>query len=149
MKYKISWGTKIAILYSSFVVMIAVMVLKSNLQKVDLVSADYYAQELKFQEKIDGQNNMNALNINLECTGKNKRASLAFPKEFAGQITNGELLFYRPSNSLLDLSVPLKLDSNGIQVIENKNFERGIYQLKLNFKINGTSYFREQQFFMN
>jgi hypothetical protein len=51
-----SWGTKIAFLYLSFATMIGVMVYKSVTQSVDLVAPNYYEQELKYQDKIDGIN---------------------------------------------------------------------------------------------
>ena len=55
-----SWGTKIAFLYLSFATMIGVMVYKSVTQSVDLVAPNYYEQELKYQDKIDGINNLSA-----------------------------------------------------------------------------------------
>ena len=51
-----NWGYKIMIVYLVFVAGIAVMVYNSAMQNIDLVTPDYYAKELKYQEKIDETN---------------------------------------------------------------------------------------------
>ena len=144
-----NWGKKIAILYIGFVLMIVFLVLKSNHENTDLVSADYYAQELKFQDKIDGQNNMNALSGQVQCEARNKTVNITFPQELFGKNTTGEILFYRPSDATLDLSSKLEMDAQGNQVIHSENFKRGIYRMQLKCVANSKSYYYEQQIFMN
>ena len=48
-----NWGYKILLVYLIFILGILFMVFKSSTQKTDLVTTDYYAKELKYQEKID------------------------------------------------------------------------------------------------
>jgi len=48
-----SWGKKITILYIGFVLLIVSMVTISASHKIELVSKDYYAQELDYQQKIN------------------------------------------------------------------------------------------------
>ena len=48
-----NWGYKILFVYIAFVAGILAMVFGSSSQKVDLVTPDYYAKELKYQDKID------------------------------------------------------------------------------------------------
>jgi hypothetical protein len=57
----ISWGIKIAMLYCGFVALIIIMVSMAMNQKIDLVSKDYYEQELNYQKKIDKTNRSHAL----------------------------------------------------------------------------------------
>ncbi len=56
-----NFGSKITVLYLSFVGLILTLVFMCFGQKVELVSKDYYAQELKFQDKIDAINNEKGL----------------------------------------------------------------------------------------
>ncbi|MEQ1555036.1 MAG: FixH family protein, partial [Ferruginibacter sp.] len=56
-----NWGYKILSFYALFVVGILFMVFKSSSQNTDLVTTDYYAKELKYQDKIDEQNRVSAL----------------------------------------------------------------------------------------
>ena len=144
-----SWGTRIAALYIGFVIMISVLVFKSNGEKVDLVSVDYYAQELKFQDKIDGQKNMNSLSGRVTCEAKNKSVTIQFPAELIGKYVTGEILFYRPSDNDLDLRTQLLLDSLGKQKIRNDKFKRGVYLMQIKCSLNSKSFYYEQQIFMN
>ena len=51
---KLNWGYKIAIFYILFVVGIVFLVFKASNQKVDLVTADYYGEEVRYQgRRID------------------------------------------------------------------------------------------------
>ena len=50
---KINWGTKIVILYSSFVIMMLGMVFFAVNQEFHLVTDNYYEEELLFQEQIN------------------------------------------------------------------------------------------------
>ncbi|MGL6269890.1 MAG: FixH family protein, partial [Chitinophagaceae bacterium] len=50
---KFNWGYKIAVFYLVFIAGIMFLVIKSSRQQMDLVTTDYYAQELKYQDKID------------------------------------------------------------------------------------------------
>jgi hypothetical protein len=60
-----NWGYKILFVYAIFITGILFMVFKSATQKMDLVTPDYYAKELKYQEKIDESNRVNALSEEL------------------------------------------------------------------------------------
>jgi hypothetical protein len=146
---KINWGTKIALLYVGFVAMIAVMVFKSSQHKVDLVSADYYAQELKFQDKIDGKNNLSSLSTKIDWLAKDKQIDIKFPMELVEGKAVGEIKLYRPSNSQDDLKFPLQINEKGNQLIKSEQFKRGVYLMQISFKIGETDYFSEQELFMN
>ena len=48
-----NWGYKILMVYVIFIAGILLLVFKSSSQNQDLVTEDYYEQELKYQQKID------------------------------------------------------------------------------------------------
>lgn len=144
-----NWGKKIAILYIGFICMIGLLVYKSSAERVDLVSPDYYAQELKFQDKINQMNNMNLISGKLEYQAKNNIITINYPKSWQEFPATGEIKFYRPSNSKLDFTTSLKIDSTGVQQIQNAQFERGIYTMQIGFTQQGKKYYMEQQVFMN
>ena len=56
-----NWGYKILLVYVVFVAGIMFLVFKSSSQKMDLVTTDYYAKELKYQQKIDAMNKVQKL----------------------------------------------------------------------------------------
>ena len=58
---KFNWGYKIVLVYSVFVAGILYLVVQSSRQQMDLVTDDYYAQEIRYQEKIDQSKRASAL----------------------------------------------------------------------------------------
>ncbi|MGZ4076494.1 MAG: FixH family protein, partial [Bacteroidia bacterium] len=99
---KIGWGTKIAILYISFALLMGTMVAMCMHQKDDLVSEDYYEKELVFQNKIDETNNANALNEKIKHFITDENMELKFPSVFKDKKVSGEILFFRPSDASKD-----------------------------------------------
>ena len=56
-----SWGTRIAIVYISFVVMIVTLIILCTGENIDLEYKDYYARELKYQDKLEAITNERSL----------------------------------------------------------------------------------------
>ena len=75
-----NWGYKILIVYAVFVTGIVFMVYKSSNEKMDLVTADYYGKELKFQQQIDETKRTDALSEEVRYEVKNNRLLIYFPK---------------------------------------------------------------------
>jgi hypothetical protein len=140
----ISWGTKIAILYSSFVLMIGVMVYVCVNQQVDLVSDDYYERELAFQDKINEMNNANALPEKIIHTILASEIQLQFPNLFKGQKMEGEIYFFRPSDKSKDFKLPVSLNDNMQEVISLSNLSKGMYKMQINWTTNEKKYFSEE-----
>lgn len=139
---KLSWGIKIALLYSGFVVLIVSMVTLAMRQKVDLVSKDYYEQELKFQNKIDMSNRTQALKEPLTWQVKQGALQFNFPSEFKGQKINGEVLFFRPSDASMDKTLSLNTDSVNYD-LNTSTLSKGLYKMQVNWKVNNTEYYNE------
>jgi len=141
---QISWGTKIAMLYISFVLLIIFMVVLSMNQKIELVSKDYYAQELVYQNKIDEMNNANALSESVESTITLEGLTLTFPKNFKSSKVNGTVLFFRPSDASKDYKTTVVLNDNLQQNISKNNLSSGMYKMQLSWSANDKNYFIEK-----
>jgi hypothetical protein len=146
---KINWGTKIVILYIGFVGMTLTMVLQTMGYKVDLVTPDYYEQELKFQDKIDANKNVESLHLVFHTEARNKSVMFSFPAEWKGKNVVGRVQFYRASNSDLDLSFPVNLHVSGIQMFASEKFKRGIYKMLCDFTFEEKKFCYEETLFMN
>ena len=55
---KNNWASGIVLVMILFMSFIVMLVVKTYSHKVDLVSEDYYNQELMFQERLDKMNNV-------------------------------------------------------------------------------------------
>ena len=65
---KISWGIKIIIVFAVFAAGIFTMVAVSMMNETDLVSENYYEQEIKYQDQIELLNNSSHLNDKIIVT---------------------------------------------------------------------------------
>ena len=138
-----SWGVKITILYIGFVVLILSMVAMTMRQKVDLVSKDYYAQELNFQNKIDQSNRANALVEPLNWIVSNGKIEINFPKEFKNQKITGTINLFRPSDASLDKKIAVSSLQNGKQIISTSTLKAGVYKIQIEWNVGEESFYNE------
>lgn len=138
----INWGVKITLLYLSFVGLIIVMVSMAMHQKIDLVSKDYYEQELNYQEKINKSNRANALKEPLTWEVKQGSLLLKFPEQFQGQKISGTIYFFRPSDATMDKTLPLSADSLLLD-ISTAQLKKGLYKMQINWSAGKEEYYNE------
>jgi hypothetical protein len=143
MKMKINWGTKIAILYIGFVVMMATLVYLSMHQKIELESKDYYAKELAFQSRIDARNKANSYAETIQYEFKQDVIILSINPLFLTPDFKGEVFFYRASNSDFDKKIPLLFNENGKQSISMATFQKGVYDMEFSWLSHADNYFKK------
>lgn len=141
---RISWGVKIAATYIFFVIAILVLVVIFMNQDVGLVTKDYYAKEIKYQDQIDKENRTKELaeqlNINLEAG----IIKLSFPKFFRPTEIGGTIQFYRPADKTKDFAVNIALDSTHTQSLSATNLEKGLWKVQVDWNAKGNTYFNEK-----
>jgi nitrogen fixation protein FixH len=138
-----SWGTRIAILYGAFVAMIVFMVFRTMHETIDLVSPEYYQDELKFQEQIDRQSQSATLDRQPTIEVNATNVAIRFPEAIAAINTSGTIKFYRPSDSSKDFTTPLQLDASGVQTVAAEKFIKGIYEVQLTWSAGGKNYYNK------
>lgn len=139
---KFNWGTKIGIVYTAFVVFILGMVYMAFGEKFDLVTEDYYAQEIAFQEKIDSKNRHAALDNQLKIKVEEGNLVLYFPHEVGVKI-NGKINCFRPSDESKDFVEEVKSSSTKYS-IPLKRFVKGKYTIKVDWKVDEKHFYDEQ-----
>lgn len=142
MKLKWNWGTKIALLYSSFVLFMLFMVYMSFGQKYDLVTDNYYAKELVFQKKIDSKERYEQLDDVLKIEIINQNLSITFPHT-NGENIKGNIDCFRPSDENQDFQLGINTTDN-VQLIPLEKFSKGKYLLKLEWTVLDTEYYTER-----
>lgn len=140
---KWNWGTKIFLTYGLFVVFMLGMVYLCTQQHFDLVTPDYYAQELKYQDVIDGQQNLRALGKPVSISQTGHLVAVALPVDrIDGE---GEVKFYRPDNAALDMNISLQGQTT--VMVPLAKLKKGLYKVKISWMDNGKRYYDEQSFF--
>ncbi|PIQ50272.1 MAG: hypothetical protein COW03_00585 [Cytophagales bacterium CG12_big_fil_rev_8_21_14_0_65_40_12] len=140
-----NWGNKIIVAFICFIGMISTLVYISVNTDFYLVADNYYEQELAYEEQIQRIKNANGLNEQptLDLNRSEVNAKLAFPVAMVDGINEGTVSFVRASNANLDQSFPIKLDENGIQSFDLKDFTSGAWKIKIEWKSSGREYYKE------
>lgn len=138
---RITWGHKIVLAFIAFGVFILYMVFKMANSKVDLVEKDYYAQEIKFQEKIEKYNNMQALGDNaVTITQNSQQVKIDIKNSLPKYVS---VLFYYPINNQFDTL--FRFNNSQSIVIDKKYLHKGRSKIKLEWKDDSKEYYYEKE----
>lgn len=143
-----NWGHKIIIVFTLFAAGILTLVTKSMRTKIDLVTPDYYGEELKYQQVIDGRKQALGLSAPVKISQEEHTVTLAFPAEMQNIPLTGNILFYRASNSTQDVSLPLQ-SQKGLLILDKNRLHKGSYRVQLQWQANGKKYFQENAMMVN
>ncbi|MBN9299524.1 MAG: FixH family protein [Filimonas sp.] len=143
-----NWGKGITIVFCLFAALICTLVYKSTKTKFDLVSTEYYKDELNYQDRIESMNNANKLS-DASITQNAESVIITMPKEQQGVKVQGEAWFYCKTDAAKDKKIALTPADNGVQVIDKKRLTKGIYQVKLDWKDSKESYYTEKDIVIN
>ncbi len=143
---KINWGARIAILYIGFVLLILFLVFKSFQVDVDLVTEDYYEQELKFQEIINKKANANKLTEGLTYVLDGKKIFYSFPSDQKN--IEGQIKIYRPSNKNFDRVFKIELDKQNKILLDLENSPSGLYKMKVDWANESVGYYVEKDIYL-
>ena len=139
---KVNWGTAIVIAFGLFITFILYFVFKVQTNpKYDneLVTQDYYQQEMKVQGNIERASNANALADKVKITKTTEGLQVTFPTAFIPKNIKGKVFLYRPSNQKLDFDMPISL-SDPYLLIPKSNLVGGLWDITIEWEYDGTSY---------
>ena len=145
MKKSSHWPVGIAIIYISFVVILIAFVIFSTFHKVDLVTKDYYEQEIKYQQQINRINRADSLSapVNWHHDKDQRLVTIQFPKELNAKNIEGKILFFRPSDAKQDKLIALRLSSKNNQVISTQHLIPGLWKLKIFWQVDQKDFYTE------
>lgn len=141
---KINWGLKLAIVYLSFMAGILTLVFKAKGQKVDLVTQDYYKQELAFSQKLEATRNATGLPTPVVIEYLEGQVNVSFPAECLQSNMTGQITLYCPSDASRDRSVVIGPNQDGLQSIMVNDLPNGLYLAKVDWKMNDLQYYTEK-----
>jgi hypothetical protein len=145
---KIGWGWKVALLYSSFVLLMVTLVVASSRQKFDLVSNDYYKDEIAYQKVLDAGKNQAALSSPITVYANDHAVIVDLPKEFTDKIISGDIKFYSPVNKEWDRNYKIDAPNNTI-AIPRSELRNTRYVVKIQLTVDGREYYQESELQLN
>lgn len=113
----------------------------------ELVSEDYYGDELHYQEEIDKLNNSNTLSKNIMLSNSEAGILINFPDNIEQNSIEGIVYFQRLSNEKLDFSEKIELTDHQ-QLIPAEKLVSGKWIVKIDWKSEEEEYlFKESWFY--
>ena len=132
--------------YLVFVTGIVFLVYKASNQKFDLVTKDYYDQELKYQHVIDESANTAKLSMPLVVARSGDHLQIDFPAEMKHKRKTIDFYLYYPADAKKDFRKTMETTDNEL-VQPLPSAMKGQYQLKLSWEVDGIKYYFEKKLF--
>lgn len=139
---KFTWAHGIIAALGLFMIFILSMIFifTQNWQNAEMVSENYYADELAYQGIINAKNNADALSEKPSFHQNANGITITFPKERKIDESTVHFHLFRTNDAKLDVKKSLTVDSNNSIVIPSKVIFPGSYTLKINWEENNTPY---------
>jgi hypothetical protein len=140
------WPWAIILVFVVFISGTISLVVMACSQKVDLVSADYYEQEIKFQRHIDQLDRTHRLagNAAVAYEPDSRRIRIVLPSEARAGAITGRVQLYRPSAAGLDRQFKLEANAEGVQFLDASALQRGLWKVRVSWTVGSTEYFLDQ-----
>lgn len=142
------WPYAIVAAFVLFAGYIGFMVQQAMRTSVDLVSPDYYQQELRYQQRMESVARTAALPAPVVITHEaaTHRLKLELPASLSGQPIAGTLHFFRPSDQQLDFKLPFAPTGAPAQLeLNTSQLQPGLWRLRVDFTAGNQPYFLEKE----
>lgn len=137
-----NWGKKILLAYLLFVIGIVYMVIKATNQQQDLVTKEYYEQELKYQQKINETLRADSIQNAVTALYATDTLTVLFSDLFSSVSLEGDVLIYCPDDEKKDFKYHFNL-SNGATKLNIPYSSKGFRRIKINWKAGEKNYYKE------
>lgn len=142
-----NFGHKVAVGYTSFVIMIIGLVIFSFKQDFYLESEDYYEKEVNFSEEMGAINNFKSLGTDLKVESKSA-LEIHFPDSIGKDTLDVDVILKRPDNSIFDRDLAFENATSPI-TIPYDSLIQGIYNLEFTFQINDQPFLRKKGIYVS
>ena len=142
-----NWGYKIIGVFAVFITGIIYLVVSSFSQNIDLVTTDYYEEELKYHTTIDATTRANALSAKMKCSVSNDTLFIEFPAEMKNIVVNAEVWLYFIADKKKDIKKTIET-SNGEILLPLTSTNKGLHDVKISWLAAGEQYYFEQKIFL-
>lgn len=133
---------------SAFVLFMLGMVFKASTFDHQLVTEDYYEQELGFQDVIEKKRNAEGLKEPLQVEILNNAVVMHLPNEMDGEKIDGEYYFFFAADEHEDQRIAMATEADLEQHISTTDWRTGLYTLKADWQAGGTQYYVERNVFI-
>lgn len=141
-----NWGQKLLVVFIVFATGMIYLVYRCMHVSTDLVSREYYKDELKYQDIIDGTRTANTLSGRVQLIQHNEVITVHLPSEMKNEKVSGTIWFYCAADANKDRHIPIATSEEAEQQLDKKILLPGIYTVKFDWISNNKHYHAEQPF---
>lgn len=139
------WPAAITAFFVGAIIFIVSFIAFAVRQREDLVSADYYEREVRYQSQLDSLNRSQSLARQSIVTYEPQQQTIVITLPAAQtQGATGRVHLYRPSDARLDRELPLALSADGVQRLEAKSLRDGLWKVRVQWTVSGQDFFVDQ-----
>lgn len=140
------WPVAIILTFVLFVSGTIGLIVMAASQRADLVSKNYYEQELKYQDQVDRLEHTRQLSApaKIAYDAGRRRIGITLPPEHASQSITGRIQLYRPSEADLDRQLKLQTDTQGRQWVDASDLQPGLWKLRLVWAVGNREFSTDQ-----
>lgn len=146
MKIKFNWGTGLFITIILFISFFVSFIIFSFSKERNLVTKDYFPDEIAYDLKLEKIKNTNALEqkINTNLTGKN--LEIVFPDYFKkSEKINGTITLYYIKSYKQDKKYKINTDKSNKQFINCEKMPAGRYKINIDWEYDGKKYYQQNE----
>lgn len=144
-----NWGTGIAIFVSLFMLFMLTLVYKCSQQNIDLVSTNYYNQEIQYQKQIDKIETTSRLNSQAEISSQDGFVIITMPECFKTSKLSGTISFFKPDDATQDFEIPIDLENNLVQKVASERLKSGRWNVRINYTDQKDTFYTEGKLNIN
>ena len=137
-----NFGKWIFVSFVLFALFIATLVTVCVRQDINLVSADYYQEELVHEQKMNQIQNANTLKSKPLISVEGSIVSVSF--DDFNKVEQGELKILRPSDARLDKRFKLSASKMQVQQFPLENWSKGLYRASMQWRMDGKDFYFEK-----
>lgn len=141
-----NWGNKLLLAFIVFGAGMFFLVYRSVTTRFELVEKDYYKQELRYQQVIDGKQEAGNLSATVILSQTEKGVHLQLPDEMKDKKISGEVWFYCAYDEKKDKKFKLETDTNAAQSFTPDQVQPGNYTVKISWADEQKNYYSEKSF---
>ena len=139
------WPIGIAGFFVVLIAALATWAVVAQRNREELVSADYYEQEVAYQQQINRLRRSadSGVVIGFVSVGQGGVIRSAWPLASRPGEAQGRIRLYRPSEAALDREVPVLVGADGIQSIDAGTLKPGLWKVRVHWGPEDSGYYAE------
>lgn len=141
------WPISIIAFFTSAIIGCGTFIAFCSRHPADLVAADYYEQEVRYQGQIERLQHAQqpAASPAVTYDPATQVISISLPSRFAPAKPSGSIQLYRPSATNLDRQIKLTLNDQGMQKIDARSLRPGLWKVRVSWTADREEFYLDQK----